>query len=398
MHNIRIKLLAPFILGTLALTLVLTWYTYDSARRALEDAMLLISEAKTSQASSAITLLFKSMSTTMHNMVADPHILDLSKVEAGMLVIESIPFNLKKTVESILAVHQESASGKGIALSLEYSASTPVFLVGDPLRIGQVLHNLLSNSIKFTQEGSVSVRCRGEAAENGKTALVHVSVTDTGIGMPQSVIGSLFQPFMQADASISRRFGGAGLGLVISRRIIELMEGDIRVESEEGLGSTFFFFVKLPLAGPEFEEREDSSLTAFENLNIRGRSILVAEDNPINQFLLQEMLEPAGARIVLANNGQEALDAVKAETFDLVLMDMQMPVMGELEATVRIRELPAARFLPIVAVTANAMEEDKDKGFACGMNAYLTKPIDPAELARVLRSWLGGGVPGVAWQ
>jgi CheY-like chemotaxis protein len=325
-------------------------------------------------------------------------ILDLSKVEAGMLTIESIPFNLKKTMENILAVHQESARGKGVALSLEYSAAAPVFLVGDPLRLGQVLHNLLSNSIKFTQEGSVSVRCQGEAAENGNTAVVHVSVTDTGIGMSQEVIGTLFQPFMQADASISRRFGGTGLGLAISRRIIELMGGDIRVESEEGLGSTFFFFVKLPLAGPEFEEREDSSFTAFEDLPIRGRSILVAEDNPINQFLLQEMLEPAGVRIVLANNGQEALDAVKAESFDMVLMDMQMPVMGGLEATVRIRELPAARSLPIVAVTANAMEEDKDKGFACGMNAYLTKPIDPAELARVLRAWLGESAPQATLQ
>jgi CheY-like chemotaxis protein len=198
---------------------------------------------------------------------------------------------------------------------------------------------------------------------------------------------------MQADTSISRKFGGTGLGLAISKRLIELMEGDIRVESEEGRGTTFFCCMKLPLAGQEIEKREEFSLSAFEKLNIGGRNILVAEDNPINQFLLQEMLAPSGARITLVNNGQEALDAVRAESFDLVLMDMQMPIMGGLEATMKIRELPAAQSLPIIAVTANAMEEDKDKGFACGMNAYLTKPIDPAELARALRVWLHEKIP-----
>jgi CheY-like chemotaxis protein len=296
---------------------------------------------------------------------------------------------MKDTVENILAVHQEKAQEKGIALSLEYSAAAPVFLVGDPLRIGQILNNLLSNSIKFTQEGSVAIRCWGETSEDDKTAAIRVSVTDTGIGMSQAVLDMLFQPFTQADASISRRFGGTGLGLAISKRIIELMEGDIWGESKEGQGSTFSFFVKLPLADQELDPQDASSLAAaFENLDLKTRRILVAEDNLINQFVLQEMLEPTGVQIVLANNGQEALDAVQAGSFDLVLMDMQMPVMGGLEATLRIRELPTAQSLPIIAVTANAMEADKDKGLAIGMNAYLTKPIDPAELLRVLRVWL----------
>ena len=316
-------------------------------------------------------------------------ILDISKVEAGMLSIEHIPFNMKDTVENILVVHQENAQEKGIALSLDYSAAAPIFLVGDPLRLGQILNNLLGNAIKFTQEGSVTVRCWGEASEDGNTAVMRVSVTDTGIGMSQAVLDMLFQPFTQADASISRRFGGTGLGLAISKRIIELMEGDIWVESKEGQGSTFSFFMKLPFAEQELDNQDVSSLAAaFENLDLKTRRILVAEDNLINQFVLQEMLEPTGVQIVLANNGQEALDAVQAESFDLVLMDMQMPVMGGIEATVRIRELPAAHSLPIIAVTANAMEEDKDKGLAIGMNAYLTKPIDPAELLRVLRVWM----------
>jgi len=321
-------------------------------------------------------------------------ILDISKVEAGMLSIEHIPFNLKENVENILAVHQTKAQEKGIALALDYSAAAPVFVVGDPLRIGQVLNNLLSNSIKFTPEGSVSVRCWAEATEVDNTVAMHVSVTDTGIGMSQAVMDILFQPFTQADDSISRKFGGTGLGLAISKRIVELMEGDIRVESCEGQGSTFSFFIRLSLAEQELEKQDVSShSTAFESLHLKTRRILVAEDNPINQFVLQELLEPTGVQIVLANNGQEALDAVKVQAFDLVLMDMQMPVMGGLEATAKIRELPTAKLLPIIAVTANAMAEDKTKGFACGMNAYLTKPIDPAELLHVLRDYLGGDTP-----
>ncbi|MDR0238792.1 MAG: response regulator [Deltaproteobacteria bacterium] len=327
-------------------------------------------------------------------------VLDISKVEAGMLAIERIPFNMKETAENALAIHQDNALNKGISLSLEYSAAAPVFLIGDSLRIGQILNNLIGNAIKFTAQGSVSVRCWSTPAETPGAAIMHLSVTDTGIGMSQNVVNMLFQPFTQADASISRKFGGTGLGLAISKRIIELMEGNILAESEEGRGSTFTFFMKLPLAEQQHAEEDSFSLAdAFEHLDIKTRRILVAEDNPINQFLLQEMLAPSGAQIVLANNGEEALEAVKTQSFDLVLMDMQMPVMSGLEATMKIRALPTAQFLPIIAVTANAMEEDKNKGFACGMNAYLTKPIDPAELLHALRTWLADGrTPSTAHQ
>jgi signal transduction histidine kinase/CheY-like chemotaxis protein len=318
-------------------------------------------------------------------------VLDISKVEAGMLVIEHIPFNMKSVAENTLAVHEENAGKKDIALSLEYSAAMPSSFIGDPLRVGQVLNNLLGNAIKFTQKGCVSVRCWGET-DGADTFIMYVSVADTGVGISQTAIDSLFQPFVQADASISRKFGGTGLGLAISKRIVELKGGDISVESVEGQGSTFTFFIKLPIAEQEEQQEARSSATLLEELDIKGQRILVAEDNPINQLVLQEMLAPSGAHVVLANNGQEALDAVKTQpAFDLVLMDMQMPVMGGFEATVKIRELPAAKDLPIIAVTANAMEEDKDKGLACGMNAYITKPIDPVELARVLHIWLDKG-------
>ncbi|MCL2102419.1 MAG: ATP-binding protein [Syntrophorhabdaceae bacterium] len=317
-------------------------------------------------------------------------VLDISKVEAGMLSMERIPFNMKESLVNILAVHHENAMGKNLSLSLEYSPDTPFFFIGDPLRIGQILNNLIGNSIKFTNEGSISVRCWGEIEENGNTAVINFSVTDTGIGMSQAVIDVLFQPFTQADTSISRKFGGTGLGLAISKRIIKLMDGNISVESKEGQGSTFSFFIKLPLAEEEQEQQNTSSLvTTFETLDLKERRILVAEDNMMNQFLLQEMLEPTGAQIVMTNNGQEAVDAVQSGSFDLVFMDMQMPVMGGLEATSKIREIPAAKDLPIIAITANALEEDKNKGLAVGMNAYLTKPIDSAELLRTLNFWLG---------
>ena len=317
-------------------------------------------------------------------------ILDISKVEAGMLSMEHIPFNLEESIANFIAVHQENAQEKNIDLSLDYKADAPTFLVGDPLRIGQVLNNLLSNSIKFTHEGSVSVRCWGEISEEDEnTAIMHISVVDTGIGMSQKVIDMLFQPFTQADTSISRRFGGTGLGLAISKRIIELMGGNIWVESKEGQGSAFSFFIKMPIAKEKLGHQGASSIaTAFENLDLITRRILIAEDNPLNQFVLQEMLKPTGVHITIANNGQEAVDAVQAESFDLVFMDMQMPIMGGLEATSKIRELPKAKTLPIIAVTANAMEDDKDKGLAAGMNAYLTKPLDAAKLLHILNTWL----------
>ena len=322
-------------------------------------------------------------------------ILDISKVEAGMLSMEHIPFDMKKVAENTLAVHQENARTKDIALSLDYCAAAPVFLIGDPLRIGQVLNNLISNAIKFTPaEGRVSVHCWAEKTEDDNTAIIHVRVTDTGIGISQAAIDSLFQPFTQADASISRKFGGTGLGLAISKSIITLLGGDISVESTLGQGSHFTFFMRLPLAEQKDETQSTSSpAIALASLNLEGRHILVAEDNPINQFVLQEMLAPSGAEIVMANNGLEALNAVKAQPFDLILMDMQMPVMGGLEATVKIRELPMTEHLPIIAVTANATEEDKDMGLTSGMNAYLTKPIDPAELVRTLHTWLGKQKP-----
>ncbi len=320
-------------------------------------------------------------------------ILDISKIEAGMLVVERSRFNLKETVENSLAIHQESAKAKELSLALEYAEDAPRLFMGDTLRIGQVLNNLIGNAVKFTDAGGITVHCRrdGEQETDDGAIAMRISVTDSGIGMTQGVIDTLFKPFTQADASITRRFGGTGLGLAISSRIVEMLGGAFRVESEPGHGTTFSFFVKLPPAEQQQKKAEEElplSL-AFEKLDLSARRILVAEDNEINRFILEEMLAPTGVNLFMAANGQEAVDAVKEQNFDLVLMDMQMPVMDGLEATRVIRSLEQGRDVPIVAVTANAMEDDKAKGLACGMSDYLTKPIEPAELLRVLHLRLG---------
>ncbi len=319
-------------------------------------------------------------------------ILDLSKVEAGMLAVDSSSFNLRETAENILAIHQETARSKGLTLSFEYDAGAGARFIGDPLRIGQVLNNLLSNALKFTQAGGVTLHCYQDGAALAEEGFVvmRCDVTDTGIGIARDALDNLFQPFTQADASITRKFGGTGLGLPISEKLVSLMGGSFTVTSEPGKGSTFSFSMRLLKdAGARGDaDAEDAGELSFDQLRLEGKSILVAEDNVINQMIMQELLAPCGAEIVLAGNGQEAVDAVNARPFDLVLMDMQMPVMDGLEATRIIRTRPEAANMPIIAVTANAMSEDKDRGFACGMNDYLTKPVEPAGLLKVLRVWL----------
>jgi CheY-like chemotaxis protein/two-component sensor histidine kinase len=319
-------------------------------------------------------------------------ILDLSKVEAGKLKLETINFNLHETIENTLSMHQTNASNKGLDLSMEYAEDTPRYFFGDPLRIGQILNNLISNAVKFTKEGVIYVSCQkktDEQAPDGCTVLL-VCVKDTGIGMSESALKTIFQPFTQADASITRKFGGTGLGLAISERLVQLLNGKFEVTSEVGKGTTFSFTMCLPEdASGEQAKNEEVSLTdAFAELGLAGKRILVAEDNDINQLIISELMEPSEATLVMANNGEEAVAAVKDADYDLVLMDMQMPIMDGLEATRLIRTFKDAQTLPIIAVTANAMREDKDKGLAIGMNGYITKPIEPAELLAALRLYL----------
>lgn len=335
------------------------------------------------------------------NLIND--ILDISKVEAGMINLEAIPFNLRNVVDNALVIQQEIANNKGIELIQDYPDNVPAYFLGDPLRIGQILNNLLSNALKFTTNGSVKVQCCLGSVPNDSTSksdsdehpaipntlCMFITVEDTGIGIPEKALASLFQPFVQADSSITRQFGGTGLGIAISKHLVNLLHGKFIITSEVGKGTRFTFFVQLPPAS----KAECDTISAV-NINqapikndLQGKTILIAEDNLINQLILTEILQSTGAKLVVVNNGQEAVDFLREHPADLVFMDLQMPVLDGLKATKIIRESLCLSKLPIVAVTANAMEEDKHKGHECGMNGYITKPIDPKLLLNVLHGF-----------
>lgn len=319
-------------------------------------------------------------------------ILDVSKVEAGMMNIESIAFDLKNTMQNALSIHQDNAREKGLTLSLDYQLAGPSRFIGDPLRITQVVNNLLSNAIKFTRHGRVTLSVNGNALTPDEKCLVNISVADTGIGISAEALESLFKPFTQADTSTSRKFGGTGLGLTISDRLVQLMGGAFNVSSQPEKGSTFAFSISL-LKDMNYDEKTQHTAKAehskrFSKLNLSGRSILVAEDNAVNQFILKSMLAPTAAEIVLADNGREAVTALEQRSFDIVLMDVQMPVMDGYEATRLIRGLANGKSVPIIAVTANAMQEDRKRSRESGMNDYITKPIEPDDLWQILNSWI----------
>jgi CheY-like chemotaxis protein len=237
--------------------------------------------------------------------------------------------------------------------------------------------------------GTVLVTC-ALVKRNGDNATVKISVKDSGIGISEENIEKLFRPFTQADASITRKFGGTGLGLAISRNIVMLMNGNMEVESKLGEGSTFSFTLRMPVdpagtqaSGPDVPTDED-----FANLKLEEKVILIAEDNPINQIILSELIAPSKVTVLLAENGEKAVKIARSEQVDLIFMDMQMPVMDGLQATKELRRFMDANALPIIAVTANAMKEEREEGFAHGMNEYITKPVNPKQIYNTLRTWL----------
>ncbi len=317
-------------------------------------------------------------------------ILDISKIEAGKMTIEATPFELREMVEDTMAIHQESAKTGNITFSFEYKETLPRYFMGDVLRIRQILNNLLSNAIKFTQQGSIRISCWEQYNNEGQCRL-YFSVSDTGAGIEKEAIPYLFNPFIQADTSVTRKFGGTGLGLAICRNLILLMKGNIWVDSEIGSGSTFTFYLPLPTVSENaVQETTNTSQTAaaVENKHTKGKRILLAEDNSINQVVFKELLAPLKTEIVAVTDGKQAVDAFQKGIFDLVLMDMQMPEMGGMEATRKIRNLEKERRCPIIALTANARTKDKVEALAAGMDDYITKPIDPPTFEKVIRQWL----------
>lgn len=315
-------------------------------------------------------------------------ILDFSAIEAGKLKIEQTEVSLRELIEHAVERVRDRAHAKCLALRVDRAPDLPETCIGDPLRLGQVLLNLLANAVKFTADGEIGVSARRVGDQ-----LVFI-VTDTGIGMSEEQLEHLFNPFQQADASITRKFGGSGLGLAISKRIVELMGGDILVESSPGVGSRFAFqvpFVETCRPAPRALP-EPAAPTANFDRPLAGISILVAEDDAVNRMVLEHYLLENGAQVLTVVNGREAVDCVLhhgGKAWDIVLMDLQMPEMDGYEATRRIREI--APDLPIVSQTAHVLDDDREKCFAAGMAGYLAKPIDAEELVTLVRQLVGTG-------
>ena len=328
-------------------------------------------------------------------------ILDFSKVEAGKLVLESRPFDLREVVENVAELMAPKAQEQGFDIIVRYALNVPRYVVGDPVRIRQVLTNLTGNAVKFTHHGQVMINVEQEELE-ADAAVLRFSVEDTGIGVPAAQQEHLFDKFTQADTSTTRHYGGTGLGLAISKQLIDLMGGTIGVISRPGEGSHFWFTLRLPLddqtrtePAPKINLEGKRALIVDDN-EVKGKNgqayVLVAEDNEINQIVVTAMLKKLGCRVGVANNGLEAIEMLAQIPYDLILMDCQMPQMDGFEATAAIRQREGqAKHTPIIAMTALAMEGDRERCIAAGMDDYISKPVKQNILADILKRWLEDG-------
>jgi signal transduction histidine kinase len=309
-------------------------------------------------------------------------VLDLSRLDSGRARPLRKPFALREELAAALQRHTREARDKGLTLECRVDKAVPDRLVGDPDRLRQVVQNLVDNAVKFTSKGSVRVQVEQDPAEKGP-ARVRFIVRDTGMGIPAHRQESVFESFEQVPTPVHALYEGSGLGLTIARRLVELMGGEIGLESEEGRGSTFRFSLPLePMAAPRAEEAEEA-----RGRVVRPMRILVAEDNRVNQIYIQDLLESEGHTVALAETGQEALDKLAQGRFDMVIMDIRMPVMNGDEATRIIRNDPPRGVdphIPVVALSAYALENEIEGYMRAGFDDYLTKPVDVAGLHRVL--------------
>jgi CheY-like chemotaxis protein len=316
-------------------------------------------------------------------------ILDLSKIEAGKMALEKIPMNARTVVEDCVKSQAAKASQKGIDLRFEKDAATICDVMGDPLRLRQIVANLVSNALKFTDSGWVRVRLSSTVRSDGRLDM-QVQVRDTGLGIAADKLPAIFEKFTQADGSITRRYGGSGLGLTITRGLVEMHGGDIRVESEPGVGSTFTVMLPCePAPAPPAATQQPQRREKVEPARLSRARLLLVEDNLVNQKVVLAILRKKGYRIDVANDGREAISALEARDadYDLVLMDVQMPVMDGPTAVRRIREREAATGrarTPIVALSANAMSHQIAEYLAGGMDGHVAKPIEAAKLFAAL--------------
>jgi PAS domain S-box-containing protein len=359
-----------------------------------------------------------SSSESLLNIIND--ILDFSKIEAGKLLIENIPFSLTRLLNKVHDIVAYKAAEKRLQLKFSIATESPTLLVGDPLRLEQILINLVSNAIKFSDQGRVSLTVGSEKSE-GNSNTFSFLVSDAGIGMTAQQVSQLFQSFNQGDSSTTRKYGGTGLGLAITKQLCELLHGSLSATSEPGKGSQFLFTVPFcldeevktvdaPVRGPETLREilgdpllgaslRDHAAEIRQTVNpvyrpgqnadrLKGKRVLLVEDNSINRRVATELLIDLGIAVTVAHNGREGVDKLKTELFDLVLMDIQMPVMDGLTAAALIRTDPRLKDLPLIAMTAHAMSGDREKSLAAGMSDHLTKPISPSNLTDTLLRWL----------
>jgi len=313
-------------------------------------------------------------------------ILDISKIEVGKLEFVSQEFNLKKLLEEVVVFFKAEAAAKSLGLTLTYSEKLPILFVNDGARLKQVLINLVSNAIKFTPAGSVNIDVSPESIQDMQYT-VTFKVRDTGIGIPEEQLESIFESFTQVDGTRTRKAGGNGLGLAISRKIVSLLSGEMGVNSIHGRYSEFWFTIPLQ-AYNAFNVKDQNNPILNSDNHENSYQVLIAEDNPINQKLIKRLVEKIGYSYHLVDNGQKVLSALDDQTYHLILMDIQMPEMDGLEATRQIRTKAKYKDLPIIAVTANAMEGDREICLNAGMNDYLSKPIKLNDLKIKMQAWL----------
>jgi len=318
-------------------------------------------------------------------------ILDISKIEAGKMKIEARPFKIMEVIDNIRDLMTPRVNEKNLELIISVAENVPEIVVGDSLRISQTLFNIVGNAVKFTLTGSIELRVFAQEAPDDKLQL-HFAVRDTGIGMDSEQQQNMFKSFTQADSSTARKFGGSGLGLSISKSLIELMGGNISVTSVSGEGSEFAFYIIAEGYDGVVRPVADDEYSGAANQRYDGFRLLLVEDNEINQEIAKAILEDVGFAVDIANNGKEAIEAFNSKAYDLIFMDIRMPVMDGIESTREIRQIERENtehgmepvHMPIIAMTANAMEEDRNATLAVGMNGHLAKPINLDELSKVL--------------
>jgi signal transduction histidine kinase/DNA-binding response OmpR family regulator len=339
--------------------------------------------------------LSKSLSSAQSLLGILNDILDFSKMEVGRMTVENSPFELKDILDNLNNLFSIRADEKKLGFEITISQDMPQSFIGDALRIQQVLANLLGNAIKFTSEGQITLDINFKQLQESRASLTF-NVKDTGIGIAKHDLKKLFQPFSQVDDSITRRFGGTGLGLAISQNLLQLMGSELIVTSELGSGTTFTFKLELAYVKKNkiFEKNNQSSFVStsifaeMAGKDLFGTRVLVVEDNLINQLVVSDILKLSGMVVEIADNGQEALNILEQQSFDVILMDIQMPIMGGLEATRHIRNQRGDTKTPIFALSAGVTMSEREKCFACGMNDFLPKPFNPEDLINSLKKWV----------